>query len=80
MPVEWRLATRGTFQAHIARMAGFSLVVFGTDGAWFWLVSREEDSAALAEGEERTLTAAKVIAEDAARGLLDEGDPKPGGE
>jgi hypothetical protein len=75
MPVQWRLATRGAFQAHVAQMeGGYDLSIIGTDDVWRWLVRRGEDD--LAEGVERTLTAAKVVAEDAARGLAD--DPESG--
>ena len=61
MPVQWRLAARGAFQAHVAQMeGGYDLSIIGTDDVWRWLVRRGEDD--LAEGAERTLTAAKVVA------------------
>jgi hypothetical protein len=32
MPVQWRLATRGAFQAHVAQMeGGYDLSIIGTD-------------------------------------------------
>jgi hypothetical protein len=74
MPPGWRQVTRGASQAHVTQMEGFALFVLGGSGEWWWLVRFGDYD--LAESEERTLTAAKVAAEDAARGLVD--DPQAG--
>jgi len=47
--------------------SGFVLTVMSDSGGWWWLVQR--NGYAFAQGVERSLTAAKVVAEDAARGL-----------
>jgi hypothetical protein len=70
---EWTEARRGTFLAHVASAAGYDLSIIGGEGAWFWLVSRQGDDDALAEGEEPDLATAKEIVEDAVPGLA--GDP-----
>jgi hypothetical protein len=73
MTVEWAVATHETFTVHVARVAGCDLSIFGGDGLWFWLVSREDDADTLAEGTEATSAAAKEMAEDAAQQLAGEG-------
>ena len=74
MMAHWRQVTLDTVQGHVTQMKGFALTIIGRNGEWWWLVHRGECT--LAEGQERTLLGAKIVAEDAARGLTD--DPEPG--
>ncbi|MFL5337988.1 MAG: hypothetical protein ACJ8H8_33665 [Geminicoccaceae bacterium] len=70
LAVEWTVATRGTFTAHVMRVASCDLSIIGGDKSWFWLVSWEDDVDTLAEGTETTLTKAKEMAEAALQLVL----------
>ena len=68
MPLEWKPMTPpGVFQAQVTQMDGLVLSVVGRRGKWWWYVRRS--GCDLAGGTERTPTAARIFAEDAARGL-----------
>jgi hypothetical protein len=72
MAAEWTVVTRGTFTAHVARVAGYDLPIFGGDALWTWFIDLNEQN--VTEGAEHDLAAAKIAAEVAARRLA--GDPE----
>jgi hypothetical protein len=73
LAAEWALATRGTFTAHVMRVASCDLSIIGGDKSWFWLVSWKDDVDTLAEGTETTLAKAKEMAEAALQLVLSGG-------